>query len=732
MDPYSSGEELVIKTRKPYTITKQRERWTEEEHNRFLEALKLYGRAWQRIEEHIGTKTAVQIRSHAQKFFTKLEKEALIKGVPIGQALDIEIPPPRPKRKPINPYPRKTVAGTPTPIVGGKDGKLSSPDSSMCHSKQTLVQEKEPLLEKLDGDKKLDIAKENREEVISDVLTLFHEGPTFPSLGNRDSMPTQVEPQNSSTLREFVPIVKGVANMDGANKSYVTVESKGNQEPDKLDTCNSLNKGNSFPSKEKLTHGEKLDEPNQPDEVSTENDMQNVQSCPRHVPVQILDGSLGMITNNTQDMTYHESSIVHQIEGVQEHLNPFPQNASSNTSEHQSNPSRSSIHHMFPSFHPMMNSNCDSNDFRSCLPISSTFSSLIVSALLQNPASHAAASFAASYWPYANFEAPADSSTGMAAIAAATVAAATAWWAAHGLLPLCSPLPFHTGFTCPTSTSSGTAIPMDATCQTKVANNETPLHDVRQLVPGCSETLREQLSASKSPVLCSSDSEGSDRMKIKTAVTDTEQAATVTELIDSNTTKNRKQVDRSSCGSNTPSSSEVETDALEKIEKDKEDPKESTNVNHTPTDSGNRRGKNFSNVNDPWKEVSEEGRIAFRALFSREVLPQSFSPRHDHDLNSKGKKNSEKGNLKGEQNGLQLDLNHKSSVVTCPIQYASFGGGNNNENYMLKARHTGFKPYKRCSVEAKESRIGASTSGCQDEEKGPKRIRLGLGGETST
>ncbi|XP_050249139.1 protein LATE ELONGATED HYPOCOTYL-like [Quercus robur] len=72
MDTYSSGEELVIKARKPYTITKQRERWTEDEHNKFLEALKLYGRAWQRIEEHIGTKTAVQIRSHAQKFFSKV------------------------------------------------------------------------------------------------------------------------------------------------------------------------------------------------------------------------------------------------------------------------------------------------------------------------------------------------------------------------------------------------------------------------------------------------------------------------------------------------------------------------------------------------------------------------------------------------------------------------------------------------------------------------------------
>ncbi|KAF2577612.1 hypothetical protein F2Q68_00000009 [Brassica cretica] len=83
------GEELLTKARKPYTITKQRERWTEDEHDRFLEALRLYGRAWQRIQEHIGTKTAVQIRSHAQKFFTKLEKEAEAKGI---KALDIEIP----------------------------------------------------------------------------------------------------------------------------------------------------------------------------------------------------------------------------------------------------------------------------------------------------------------------------------------------------------------------------------------------------------------------------------------------------------------------------------------------------------------------------------------------------------------------------------------------------------------------------------------------------------------
>ncbi|MFS7947753.1 putative transcription factor MYB-HB-like family [Helianthus anomalus] len=75
MDVFCELQSNLFQTRKPYTITKQRERWTEDEHNSFLEALKLYGRAWQRIEgtkEHIGTKTAVQIRSHAQKFFTKV------------------------------------------------------------------------------------------------------------------------------------------------------------------------------------------------------------------------------------------------------------------------------------------------------------------------------------------------------------------------------------------------------------------------------------------------------------------------------------------------------------------------------------------------------------------------------------------------------------------------------------------------------------------------------------
>lgn len=108
------------KIRKPYTITKQRERWTDEEHQKFLEALKLYGRAWRQIEEHVGTKTAVQIRSHAQKFFSKVERDHQVAaaataggggigkgGVVVVPEGLIDIPPPRPKRKPSHPYPRK-------------------------------------------------------------------------------------------------------------------------------------------------------------------------------------------------------------------------------------------------------------------------------------------------------------------------------------------------------------------------------------------------------------------------------------------------------------------------------------------------------------------------------------------------------------------------------------------------------------------------------------------------
>jgi SHAQKYF class myb-like DNA-binding protein len=52
-------------------------RWTKEEHFRFLEALKLYGKEWRSVQLHVCTRTSTQARSHAQKFFVKIDKRNL-------------------------------------------------------------------------------------------------------------------------------------------------------------------------------------------------------------------------------------------------------------------------------------------------------------------------------------------------------------------------------------------------------------------------------------------------------------------------------------------------------------------------------------------------------------------------------------------------------------------------------------------------------------------------------
>ncbi|XP_039008385.1 protein LATE ELONGATED HYPOCOTYL-like isoform X5 [Hibiscus syriacus] len=579
MDAYSSGEELVIKTRKPYTITKQRERWTEEEHNRFLEALKLHGRAWQRIEEHIGTKTAVQIRSHAQKFFSKLEKKALAKGVPTGQSLDIEIPPPRPKRKPSNPYPRKTSAAT-LVQMGMKHGKSETPPSFL-RCKQVLDLEKEPLPERPNEDEKSSNLQENQDGSCSEVFTHIHEANcSSVSLVNKNSMPTPAAIRTSCTFREFVPSLK------------------------------------------------------------------------------------------------------------------------------------------------------------------------------ENPAAHATASFAATFWPYANVRHSADSptcdqggfpsrqmnsATSMAGIAAATVAAATTWWAAHGMLSLCAPL--HTGCTCAPA-FAGTVPPVesDQAPSAKTGGKNNADQDLsmqnQQLDHGYSEVMQGQHSASKSPT-SSSDCEESGDAKVNIDVKD----AGVTEPQDANKT-NKKQVDRSSSDSNSPCS-EMEIDVLEKHEKDKEDPEEA-DVNHPQAECNSRRGRSSMNLSDSWKEVSEGGRLAFQALFSREVLPQSFSPPHDGKNKEQKKENIGEDKQNADENNGETSTLHLTSQASrsCSdhreVENNALSKAKNIVeksqptielgHEKLKGRQTGFKPYKRCSVEAKESRM--MNTGSQGEGKDPKRIRLE--GEAST
>lgn len=47
-------------------------RWTDEEHELFLEGLRLYEKDWELIQQHVKTRGIANIRAHAQKFFAKL------------------------------------------------------------------------------------------------------------------------------------------------------------------------------------------------------------------------------------------------------------------------------------------------------------------------------------------------------------------------------------------------------------------------------------------------------------------------------------------------------------------------------------------------------------------------------------------------------------------------------------------------------------------------------------
>ncbi|KAK7391325.1 hypothetical protein VNO78_19739 [Psophocarpus tetragonolobus] len=128
-----SFEDPSKKTRKPYTITKSRESWTEPEHDKFLEALQLFDRDWKKIEAFVGSKTVIQIRSHAQKYFLKVQKSGTSE----------HLPPPRPKRKASHPYPQK--ASKNAPVLSQVSGSFQSssallePGYIIKHDSSTMV-----------------------------------------------------------------------------------------------------------------------------------------------------------------------------------------------------------------------------------------------------------------------------------------------------------------------------------------------------------------------------------------------------------------------------------------------------------------------------------------------------------------------------------------------------------------------------------------------------------------
>lgn len=135
-----------------------------------------------------------------------------------------------------------------------------------------------------------------------------------------------------------------------------------------------------------------------------------------------------------------------------------------------------------------------------------------------------------------------------------------------------------------------------------------------------------------------------------------------------------------------------------------------------------------------------QGRLAFQALFSREVLPQSFKPAHN--LRNKAllktadeeekQKSREKGKVLfradiGNDNPIFID--EDESVTSDNTKKGPLTNILAGHHGKLKGFRTGFKPYKRCSMEVREGSMVANSSK-QSEEKSTKRIRLE--GEAST
>lgn len=56
-------------------------KWSDEEHRKFLMGLSMFGKNWNKIQKYIKTRSCPQTRSHAQKFFRKLQKHGLLQGM---------------------------------------------------------------------------------------------------------------------------------------------------------------------------------------------------------------------------------------------------------------------------------------------------------------------------------------------------------------------------------------------------------------------------------------------------------------------------------------------------------------------------------------------------------------------------------------------------------------------------------------------------------------------------
>lgn len=73
----SNDMQVVVRLQQNEDDENRSGRWSADEHARFEAAFNEYGKNWKKIQEIVGTRSAPQVRSHAQKYFGKIKKPTI-------------------------------------------------------------------------------------------------------------------------------------------------------------------------------------------------------------------------------------------------------------------------------------------------------------------------------------------------------------------------------------------------------------------------------------------------------------------------------------------------------------------------------------------------------------------------------------------------------------------------------------------------------------------------------
>lgn len=437
---------------------------------------------------------------------------------------------------------------------------------------------------------------------------------------------------NISTFQHHVKEVKDKTAQSESSKALKGNHEEKKKEADHIDVDVGRLGRICLHSQSKLAHEERRDAREQTKNfgASLEDNQRGAQCYSKLIPGQFIDKNSAMCKQTVCSNEFI-MPVTNQVEAHTD-ANPLKNPITLAGHESCSNCTVSSAHQPFTVFPPFTQFGSNEDACRSFL--SSASSSLTLSTLLQNPSIHAVASLAASSWPSVNANAPTDltaenlnggmsekqsnPSPSMVAIAAATVAAASAWWATNGLLPMFPP--FHPSYAfAPPST---VPVPSVDIAQAPEDNKEKKdgrpqnllQEDHQQIMdPGHLGALRTMQKATK--LLPSSESEfdesgrheRSPYAKLNSSAADKFEALADAGFLDSDRTQHDKNSNRSSYGSNTLSSSEVETETVIKKHKEVNDEGEQVHWNnHLIGEASNHRLGSSKVTNGSWKEVLGE------------------------------------------------------------------------------------------------------------------------------